>query len=108
MCLVALTLLTLIVLMIEKVGFFWVVSILIGFFIGPIQASSRSFLSTNILSVNQFNNFTIYCVIGNMCSILGPFSISVLIHFTDSLKIGFALIPIYFFIGLIFLRKINA
>ncbi len=107
-CLVALTLLTLIVLMIEKVGFFWVVSILIGFFIGPIQASSRSFLSTNILSVNQFNNFTIYCVIGNMCSILGPFSISVLIHFTDSLKIGFALIPIYFFIGLIFLRKINA
>ena len=107
-CLVALTLLTLALLIIEKVSFFWIISLLIGFFIGPIQASSRSFLSTNISSVNQFSNFSIYCVIGNICSILGPFSIGILIHLTDSLRLGFLLIPIYFFIGLIFLKKISA
>ena len=105
-CLVALTLLTLVLLIIEEVYFFWIISLLIGFFIGPIQASSRSYLSTNISSVNQFNNFTIYCIIGNVCSILGPFSISILIYLTDSLRLGFSLIPIYFFIGLIFLKKI--
>ena len=107
-CLISLTLLTISILIQEEVVFFWIISLLIGFFIGPIQASSRSFLSTNILSVNQFNNFTVYCVIGNFCSILGPFSISILIHLTDSLKTGFSLIPIYFLVGLIFLRKVNA
>ena len=105
-CLVALTLLTLVLLIIEEVHFFWITSLLIGFFIGPIQASSRSYLSTNISSVNQFNNFSIYCIIGNICSILGPFSISTLIYLTDSLRLGFSLIPIYFFIGLFFLKKI--
>ena len=105
-CLVALTLLTLVLLIIEEVHFFWIISLLIGFFIGPIQASSRSYLSTNISSVNQFNNFSIYCIIGNTCSILGPFSISILIYLTDSLRLGFSLIPFYFFIGLVFLKKI--
>ena len=45
---------------------------MIGFFIGPIQAASRSVIA-KIESKNQLSAFCVYSMFGNICSILGPF-----------------------------------
>ena len=106
--LTALIFLSIFLLLIHKKFLFWIIALLIGFFIGPIQASSRSYLSKNLIENNQLNLFTIYSVLGNSCSILGPFLISLLIDQTSSLRVSFVLIPIYFILGLfLFLRNKN-
>ena len=106
--LTALIFLSIFLLLIHKKFLFWIIALLIGFFIGPIQASSRSYLSKNLIENNQLNLFTIYSILGNSCSILGPFLISLLIDQTSSLRVSFVLIPIYFILGLfLFLRNKN-
>ena len=52
---------------------FWILSLIIGFFIGPIQAASRSLISKRLESKSQLSVFCIYSMFGNICSILGPF-----------------------------------
>ena len=106
--LTALIFLSISLLLIHKKFLFWIIALFIGFFIGPIQASSRSYLSKNLIEDNQLNLFTIYSILGNSCSILGPFLISLLIDQTSSLRVSFILIPIYFILGLfLFLKNKN-
>lgn len=94
-------------LLITKVKFyFWVIALIIGFFIGPIQASSRSNLSKLISSKeDQITTFIFYSILGNLCSLIGPLLISIIILYSNSLKFSLALIPVYFAAGLILLTR---
>ena len=58
---------------------FWILSLMIGFFIGPIQAASRSVIARNDESKNQLSAFCVYSMFGNICSILGPFLVGLVI-----------------------------
>ncbi|MAH78934.1 MAG: hypothetical protein CMP41_03265 [Rickettsiales bacterium] len=104
-CIISLTILTFLLLFIKTKLFFWSLALFIGFFIGPIQASSRSYLSKSIGEKDVLSIFTFYSVLGNSCSIIGPFFISILISITDSIKIGLTLIPLYLFLSLLILNK---
>ena len=79
---------------------FWFSALAIGFFIGPIQASSRSFLSNLINSNEQISIFALYSILGNINSLIGPFFISQVIYWTGSFRFGMFMIPTYFFLGL--------
>lgn len=87
---------------------FWILSLIIGFFIGPIQAASRSLISKRLESKSQLSAFCIYSMFGNICSILGPFLVSLVINLTSDIRQGLLVIPIFFFISLIPLYKFNA
>ena len=86
---------------------FWILSLIIGFFIGPIQAS-RSLISKRLESKSQLSVFCIYSMFGNICSILGPFLVGLVINLTSDIRQGLLVIPIFFFISLIPLYKFNA
>ena len=94
----------------ENKATFWIIAILIGFFIGPIQASSRAYFSLHLISKLQLSAFAFYSILGNACSILGPLLIGIFIRQTGSLKLALTVIPIFFFIGFVTLtfRKPNA
>ena len=100
-CIVALFLLTLILFFISKISQFWIVAIMIGFFVGPIQASSRSLLAKKISTTNQLSAFCTYSMLGNLCAILGPLLVGLVIEQTDSIKKGLLVIPLFFLISLI-------
>ncbi len=100
-CIIALLVLTSVLFFIGDIISFWIVAILIGFFIGPIQASSRSFLVKKIRSHNQMSAFSLYSMFGNLCSVLGPFLVGLTIDFSDSIKLGILVIPLFFLISLI-------
>ena len=86
---------------IESRILFWTVAILVGFFIGPIQALSRAVIVKKINAKNQLAAFSFYSVLGNICAILGPLIISIVIDFNESIRIGVLMIPIFFLISLI-------
>ena len=100
-CISGLLILTLILYFTESYYSFWVIALLVGFFIGPIQASSRSFLVQKINAQNQMAAFSLYSMFGNLCSILGPFLVGLTIQFTDSIRFGIIVIPIFLFLSLI-------
>ena len=100
-CISGLLVLTLILYFTESYYSFWVIALLVGFFIGPIQASSRSFLVQKIKAQNQMAAFSLYSMFGNLCSILGPFLVGLTIQFTDSIRFGIIVIPIFLSLSLI-------
>ena len=100
-CISGLLILTLILYFTESYYSFWVIALLVGFFIGPIQASSRSFLVQKINAQNQMAAFSLYSMFGNLCSILGPFLVGLTIQLTDSIRFGIIVIPIFLFLSLI-------
>ena len=100
-CITGLLILTLILYFTESYYSFWVIALLVGFFIGPIQASSRSFLVQKIKAQNQMAAFSLYSMFGNLCSILGPFLVGLTIQLTDSIRFGIIVIPIFLFLSLI-------
>ena len=104
-CIGALLILTSILFFTEAVSFFWLIALAIGFFIGPIQASSRAFLAENLKKNDQLTIFSFYSIIGNVCAVLGPFVIGIVVDFNESIRAGILIIPLFFFISLIpFLR----
>ena len=107
-CSSVLFILTLILFFIRDVFFFWIIALFIGFFIGPIQASSRAVLSINIKKINQLAAFSFYSILGNICAILGPFIISLIIDVNESIRFGILVIPIFFFISLLPYFRPNA
>ena len=100
-CISGLLILTLILYFTESYYSFWVIALLVGFFIGPIQASSRSFLVQKINAQNQMAAFSLYSMFGNLCSILGPFLVGLTIQLTDSIRFGIIVIPIFLLLSLI-------
>ena len=105
-CISGLLILTLILYFTESYYSFWVIALLVGFFIGPIQASSRSFLVQKINAQNQMAAFSLYSMFGNLCSILGPFLVGLTIQLTDSIRFGIIVIPIFLFLSLIPFSKL--
>ena len=87
---------------------FWLLALLIGFFIGPIQAASRSLVSKRMESESQFSAFCVYSMFGNACSILGPFLVGIVIHLSSSIRTGLLVIPMFFLLSLFFLKRSNA
>lgn len=111
-CIIGLLVLTSSLFFIKNLYSFWFAALFIGFFIGPIQASSRSFLVKNINSRNQMAAFSLYSMFGNLCSILGPFLVGLTIDLTNSIRLGIVIIPIFLCLSLVpFIKlfmKINA
>ena len=101
LCIITLALLTGGLFFVTNTQLFWFIAILIGFFIGPIQASSRSFISKKIKGTNQLSVFSIYSFLGNICSVIGPLAVGLLINITDSIRIGMLIIPLFFIISII-------
>ena len=101
LCIITLALLTGGLFFVTNTQLFWFIAILIGFFIGPIQASSRSFISKKIKGSNQLSVFSFYSFLGNICSVMGPLLVGLLINITDSIRLGMLIIPLFFILSLI-------
>lgn len=112
LCILSLLVISTTLFFIKSVALFWILALLIGFFVGPIQASSRSLLVKMIRSSNQLSIFTVYSMLGNLCSILGPFVVGLAIDLSGSIRIGLLTIPLFLMLSLLTIlfsfRKVNA
>jgi len=97
-CSLLLFFLTFSIYFVNSVYLFWIIAILIGFFVGPIQASSRSVIAKRTITKNQTVSFSIFTIFGSLCSIFGPFLVGIIIDISDSIRLGLCIISLFFII----------
>ncbi|MFO7813707.1 MAG: MFS transporter, partial [Pelovirga sp.] len=85
---------------------FWTYGLLLGLFVGPVQASSRSYLSHVAPDEMRGQLFGVYALAGKSTSFLGPLLVGGLTAAFDSQRLGLAIIPIYFLVGWLIMRGI--
>ena len=86
---------------------FWISGILIGIFMGPNQAASRSLMARITPKKKESEFFGFYAFSGKATAFLGPFLFSVIVALTNSLMAGFAIITLLFIIGSYFLSFVK-
>jgi MFS transporter, UMF1 family len=97
--LVGITLPTIFLLTTTTAFSFWILGMLGGLFIGPLQSASRSFMS-HLAPEDLFNEmFGFYSFSGKATSIIGPWLVSFLIFQFNSLRIGLSIVVAFFIIG---------
>jgi UMF1 family MFS transporter len=82
----------------SKTGF-WIAACLLGIFIGPTQASSRSLMARLAPPEARTEMFGLYALSGKVTSFLGPFVLGTVTYYTSSQRLGMATILIFLAVG---------
>ncbi len=106
-CIIGLLISTTLLYVTKRYEIFWFVALSIGFFIGPIQAASRSVIAKKIKSSDQLSAFCSFAMFGNICAILGPFFVGLTIDYGGNIKYGLLVIPIFLLLSLVPFKKIS-
>lgn len=79
--------------------------LLIGIAFGPVQASSRSYLSRSVSLSETGRYFGIYALSGRATSFLATLSFSMITYATDSARLGMSTLMVFLVAGLLLLLR---
>jgi UMF1 family MFS transporter len=82
---------------------FWIAGALLGVFVGPTQAASRSLMGRMAPPAMRTQMFGLYALTGKITAYLGPFFLGTVTWWTGSQRLGIATILAFFVIGMILL-----
>ncbi|CAH9018774.1 MFS transporter [Candidatus Nitrosacidococcus sp. I8] len=94
------------VLLVKTAKLFWLFGLLLGVFVGPAQAASRSFLAKTAPSTLRNEMFGLFALSGKVTSFLGPLLVGWGTYFSGSQRIGMSTIVIFFIIGFIIMCSV--
>lgn len=80
---------------------FWIAGLVGGAFMGPVQASSRSYMARIVPEHLATQLFGLYALSGRVTAFIGPLLVGALVALTHSQRIGLGGALIMMFIGLI-------
>lgn len=103
--LVGLALSMAVVLLVESRLLFWIFGLLLGIFVGPAQASSRSYLSRMAPASLRNQMFGLHALAGKVSAFLGPLVVGVTIDWTGSHRLGMSVILVFVVIGFLLMLK---
>jgi MFS transporter, UMF1 family len=95
------------ILLVHDKTWFYVLGILIGLFLGPAQAASRSLMAHLAPPEERAEFFGLFAFSGRVTSFLGPLLLAVVWDFTDSLRLGMATILAFFVVGAVILMTVD-
>jgi UMF1 family MFS transporter len=98
--LVGLTVPTAAVLLVQSKALFWIFGLALGIFVGPVQASSRSWLAHAAPAEVRTEMFGLMALSGKLTSFLGPFLVGWLTLATGSQRLGMSAVAGLFAVGL--------
>lgn len=78
---------------------FWACGLLLGIFVGPIQAASRSYLARTAPSDLRNQMFGLYTFSGKATAFVGPFCVGWLTHLSGSQRVGMTTIIVFLTAG---------
>ena len=87
--------------------YFWISGILVGIFMGPNQAASRSLLGRMIPENKENEFYGFFAFSGKATAFLGPLLFALIIDFTGDMRWSMLMLAIMFFIGMCILNKVN-
>ncbi len=85
---------------------FWIFGLLIGIFVGPLQASSRAFMAKVTPKEKQNQMFGLFSFSGKATGFLGPFFVGLATYWTGSQRWGISTLIPFFVLGLLFMLKV--
>lgn len=92
---------------ITSVKIFWLIGPMIGIFVGPIQASSRTFLARLAKPEEITRMYGLYALSGKATSFLAPLMVGIVTTLANSQRIGMSVLIPFFVIGFILLLFVN-
>lgn len=87
---------------------FWIIGGLLGIFVGPTQAASRTLMAKLAPPDQQTEMFGLYTLSGKVTAFLGPFILGTVTLWADSQRAGMATILVFFAAGFALLWTLRA
>ena len=95
--------LSILILVIDDILYFWILGLSLGFFIGSVQSSSRS-LMINLSNPKRINEmFGLYALSGKATAFIGPLLVATVTTITQNQRYGMSTILIFLISGLVLL-----
>ncbi|ADU61752.1 MAG: MFS transporter [Pseudodesulfovibrio sp.] len=88
------------ILLVESQTLFWIFGLSLGIFVGPVQASSRSYLARVAPEAVRGEMFGLFALSGKLTSFLGPLLVGWLTLASGSQRVGMASVIVLFVLGL--------
>jgi MFS transporter, UMF1 family len=86
---------------------FWIAGGLLGIFVGPPQAASRSMMARMAPPDMRTEMFGLYALTGKITAYIGPFVLGTVTYWTGSQRLGIATILAFFVIGMVLLLPVR-
>ncbi|MDX1631450.1 MAG: MFS transporter, partial [Thermoanaerobaculia bacterium] len=84
---------------VESRGLFWIVGVVLGIFVGPAQAASRSYLSRAAPEELRTEMFGLYALSGKATAFVGPLLVGWITAWAGSQRIGMSVIVVLLLAG---------
>ncbi len=94
------------VLQVESVALFWTFGILLGLFVGPVQAASRSYLAHLAPPEMRNQMFGLYALSGKATAFIAPLLVGWITYVSNSQRVGMSVILIYFGVGIVLMSRV--
>lgn len=88
------------VLIVTSITWFWTFGLLLGIFVGPAQAASRTYMGRIAPGELRNQMFGLFALSGKVTAFLGPLLVGWLTFFSGSQRIGMSVIIAFFVIGM--------
>lgn len=106
LALAGLSLVTLILLLVTSVFWFWLLGLTLGIFVGPLYATSRSYMAHAAPGHLQTEMFGLMSFSGKATAFIGPLAVGWLTAVFDSQRLGMSVILILFIAGFLVLLRV--
>jgi UMF1 family MFS transporter len=80
---------------------FWIFAVVLGIFVGPTQAASRSYLARIAPEPLVHQTFGLYAFSGKATAFVGPLLVGWLTHYSGSQRVGMSAVVVLLTIGLV-------
>lgn len=94
------------ILLVTSLTWFWIFGLILGLFVGPVQAASRTYMARVSPPDLQNQMFGLMALSGKVTAFLGPLLVGWLTFFADSQRIGMSVIVVLFVLGFILLYRV--
>jgi UMF1 family MFS transporter len=87
--------------------YFWISGALIGIFMGPNQSASRSLMGRLIPESKENEFYGFFAFSGKATAFLGPLLFTLVIDYTNNMRLSLLMLAVLFFIGMIVLNSVD-
>jgi UMF1 family MFS transporter len=105
--LAGLTLFGLAAVLVTDTVLFWIIGGVLGLFVGPAQAASRSLMGRIAPAELRTEMFGLYALSGKITAYMGPFVLGTVTYLTDSQRLGVATILLFWLVGALILLTLR-
>ncbi len=86
---------------------FWTLAVILGVFVGPVQAAGRSLMAHLSPKGSETRMFGLYALAGKATAFVGPLVLGLVVQWTNSQRLGMTVIVVLLLCGLIALTMVR-